>query len=186
LQPGNRLFVERRAAGIYTLSSVHSDDNVFFFSTGTGEAPHNAMIAELLTRGHRGKIISAVSVRYLRDAAYRQRHDELMRQYSNYRYYVLSTREPQRNDPWISALNGHCHLQDLILTRQLERHSGIDLNPASTQVFLCGNPEMIGAQHVTGSSASIVRPGSMLDLLLERGFRVGQAGQAGNIHFECY
>jgi ferredoxin--NADP+ reductase len=186
LQPGACLFVESHAAGNYTLGCLRAAENVFFFATGTGEAPHNAMIAELLTQGHRGKVVSVVSVRYLRDAAYRERHEELMRRYSNYRYYVLSTREPQSDVPWISTLNGRCHLQDLILTRQLERHSRIDLDPANTQVFLCGNPGMIGAQHATGSSAANVKSGSMLELLMERGFRIGESGQSGNLHFERY
>jgi ferredoxin--NADP+ reductase len=186
LQPGDRLFVERRAAGNYKLENVRPDNNVFFFATGTGEAPHNAMIAELLARGHRGRIISIVSVRHLRDAAYRACHEELMRRYPNYRYFVLTTRERLANEPWSSSFGCRCHLQDLIVSRQLERRAGVALEPKITQVFLCGNSEMIGAEHVTAASLPGVKPGSMLDVLLERGFQLGQAERPGNVHFERY
>lgn len=185
LQTGDRLFVERHAAGSYTLTSVQPGNDVFFFATGTGEAPHNTMIAELLARGHRGNIINVVSVRHLRDAAYRACHEHLARRYSNYRYFVLATREPQTSESWPSLLSCRCHLQDLVASRQLEQHTGVSLDPANAQVFLCGNSEMIGARHATASSAA-VEPGSMLDILLKRGFQFGQAGQSGNVHFERY
>jgi ferredoxin--NADP+ reductase len=184
LKEGDRLFVSPYATGHYTLGSIEPHCNVFFFATGTGEAPHNAMIADLLTRGHRGKIISVVSVRYLRDAAYRASHEELIRRYSNYWYFVLTTREQRGKEPWTAPLG--CHLQDLIVTKALESRSGASLDPTNSQVFLCGNSEMIGAQRGSAASPTNVKPGSMLDLLMERGFRVGQAGQAGNIHFERF
>jgi ferredoxin--NADP+ reductase len=180
LQVGDRLFVERRAAGTYTLGGVRPDDNVFF-ATVTGEAPHNAMIAELLSRGHRGKVVSVVSVRYLRDAAYRECHERLAERYQNYRYHVLTTREP----PTFS-FNGPYHLQDLVTTGELERQSGVALDPANPQFFLCGNAEMIRAQHATATSATAIKAGSMLDVLIGRGFQLGRAGQPGNVHFERY
>jgi ferredoxin--NADP+ reductase len=185
-QTGDRLFIERHAAGRYTLASVHPDNNVFLFATGTGEAPHNAMIAELLTHGHGGQIISCVSVRHLRDAAYRSCHEQLGRRYSNYHYCVLTTREPQTGEHWTSALPRRCHLQDLLASGQLERHTGVTLDPANTQVFLCGNSEMIGARQTAASASATAERGSMLDMLLKRGFQVGKAGQPGNVHFERY
>ena len=40
---------------------------MLFLATGTGEAPHNYMLWELLRRGHTGRILSACCVRYRRD-----------------------------------------------------------------------------------------------------------------------
>jgi ferredoxin--NADP+ reductase len=186
LQPGDRLFVERHAAGGYTLATVQTHQNVFFFATGTGEAPHNAMIAELLTRGHRGQIISVVSVRHSLDAAYRACHEQLVHCYSNYGYVVLTTRELQAGEPWTSPTSCRCHLQDLVASTQLERHTGVALDPENAQVFLCGNPEMIGTRQAAASASATGKPGSMLDILLKRGFQVGKTGQPGNVHFERY
>ena len=49
--------VEPRATGHYTLAGIPAEANVAFFATGTGEAPHNAMIAELLAAGWPGEIV---------------------------------------------------------------------------------------------------------------------------------
>lgn len=60
---GIAMFLGPHAHGSYTLRDVKPDDDVLFVATGTGEAPHNAMTAELLSRGHRGRIASITCVR---------------------------------------------------------------------------------------------------------------------------
>ena len=59
----DRIYMSRKFTGRYTLDGVDPTDNVVFLATGTGEAPHNKMVAELLRRQHPGKILSAVCVR---------------------------------------------------------------------------------------------------------------------------
>jgi len=186
LAPGARLFVSPHAAGHYTLTGIQPEDGIFFFATGTGEAPHNAMIADLLLRGHRGPIVSAVSVRLRRDAAYRAVHDELMRRFANYHYLIRSTREPENVDPSLPDYIGKRYLQDLVRSGEMERVAGAQLDPAHAHVFLCGNPTMIGAARSHESAAPIALPSSMLDLLLQRGFQIDDPKQPGNVHFERY
>jgi ferredoxin--NADP+ reductase len=186
LGAGDRLFVERHSAGHYLLDPVQPDDDVVFFATGTGEAPHNAMIAELLSRGHRGRIASAVSVRLLKDAAYRTIHQTLAECYANYKYVVLTTREPANLDATLHDYVGKRYLQQLVETGELERETGVRLNPAKAHAFLCGSPVMIGAPRHAALSQQTALPGSMLDLLLRRGFRPDEPQRPGNIHFERY
>lgn len=183
LHIGGRLFVEPRAAGKYTLHGVEPVSDVFFFASGTGEAPHNAMIAELLARGHRGRIVSVVSVRYLRDAAYLNSHQRLMQWYPHYQYFVLATRETTIDPPSNVIVNGRYHLQQFVSSGELERRSGIRLDPANCQIFLCGNADMIGTVHRESAPGVAAKAGSMLDMLLCRGFRTGDQA---NVHFECY
>ena len=64
LREGDRLFLGEKITGHFTLDPVQPDDTVVFLATGTGEAPHNYMLWELLRRGHRGRILSACCVRY--------------------------------------------------------------------------------------------------------------------------
>jgi ferredoxin--NADP+ reductase len=183
--PGSRLFVELHAAGHYTLATVKPDDDVFFFATGTGEAPHNAMIAELLSAGHRGRIVSAVCVRQKIDAAYRTIHDELVRRFPNYRYLVLTTREPVNLDPAHPHFVGKQYLQDTIRSGRLEIDTQVPLDPRRGQVFLCGSPAMIGiGQH--HRSPHWPEPGSMLELLASQSFRPDEPQRPGNVHFERY
>jgi ferredoxin--NADP+ reductase len=186
LNRGDRLFVEQHASGHYTLQSVPANDDIFFFATGTGEAPHNAMIAELLAAGHQGRIVSAVSVRHWRDAAYLSVHEELMRRFSNYWYHVLTTRERENIDPEFRGYRGKKYLQDLVKSGSLERDTGVALDPLHAQAFLCGSPEMIGISRRTSVNPSSSTSGSMLDLLSERGFQPDQPQRPGTLHFERY
>src|SRR5436309_550738 len=75
------------------INPVKPGDTVVFLATGTGEAPHNYMIWELLRRGHAGKIVSVCCVRFLRDLGYLDIQRELMRRHGHYKYITLTTRE---------------------------------------------------------------------------------------------
>ena len=66
LREGDRLYLGEKITGAYTLDPVKPDDAVVFLATGTGEAPHNYMLWDLLRRGHDGPILSACCVRYAR------------------------------------------------------------------------------------------------------------------------
>ena len=183
LREGDRLFVGEKITGAYTLDPVRPDDAVVFLATGTGEAPHNYMLWDLLRRGHRGRILSACCVRYGKDLGYRAVHDDLMHRHPNYTYLALTTRE--------AADAGHkVYIQDLITSGQLEERLGAPLDPARTHVFLCGNPKMIGAPEKDRETGERVypRPPGVIELLEGRGFRADQANIKfkGNIHYEEY
>jgi ferredoxin--NADP+ reductase len=187
LAPGQRLFAEERVAGAYTLEGVAPTDNVLFLATGTGEAPHNAMIAELVVGGHRGRIASAVSVRHRHDLAYADAHRRLESRLGNYRYLALTTREPENLDAGHPSYVGKRHLQDYVRSGDLERDIGWSLDPKNTHVFLCGNPAMIGVPvRVPGSDERHPQPGGMIELLVERGFVPDAPRRPGNVHFERY
>jgi ferredoxin--NADP+ reductase len=162
---------------------VRPDDNVVFLATGTGEAPHNYMLWELLRRGHTGHILSACCVRYRRDLGYVATHEELMRRYPNYTYLSLTTREAD-------TVKHKVYIQDLITSGQLEERLGAPLDPARTHVYLCGNPKMIGVpvkDRETGER-SYPQPAGVIEILERRGFQADQAQPKvkGNIHFEEY
>jgi ferredoxin--NADP+ reductase len=89
LKRGDSILCGPHIHGHYTLAGVQRNDNVVFAATGTGEAPHNAMLADLLAAGHRGRIVSVSCVRRKRDLAYLAAHRELEKRYANYRYLTL-------------------------------------------------------------------------------------------------
>jgi ferredoxin--NADP+ reductase len=183
LREGDRLFMGDKIAGHYTLDPVKSGDTVIFLATGTGEAPHNYMLWELLTRGHTGRIISVCCVRYQRDLAYLLVHQELTRRYPQYTYVAMTTREAHQGGQKV-------YIQDLITSGQLEEHLGGALDPATTHVFLCGNPSMIGVptkDRDTGAKVYPVPQGAV-EILEKRGFEMDQPQikRKGNLHFEQY
>jgi ferredoxin--NADP+ reductase len=183
LSPGRRIHVSTQAHGSYTLAGIPPDANVLFAATGTGEAPHNAMIAELLAKGHRGQISSLVCVRYRRDLAYLRSHRRLTEMYPQYRHLPLTTREPENCDPALPGYIGKQYIQDVLCSDRPERQLGFPLNPAHTHVYLCGNPLMIG---LPSSPKTPAAPGGAVAALSARGFQLDRPGERGNIHCERY
>jgi ferredoxin--NADP+ reductase len=181
LKEGDRLYLGEKITGHYSLEGVKDDDSVLFLSTGTGEAPHNYMLWELLRRGHRGRIVSVCCVRYLRDLGYLKTHLAVAAMYPNVTYIPMATREGQ---------GGKKYIQDLITSGEMERILGKPLDPGSCHVFLCGNPKMIGVQEKDRETGQLVwpRPPGVIEILMERGFRTDKhsAKERGNIHFEEY
>ena len=187
LQAGDRLLVGPHAHGHYGLADVDPHDRIVFAATGTGEAPHNAMLAELLSRGHRGPIASITCVRCRQDLGYLQRHRRLESLFENYHYVSLTTREPENLDPARPDYVGKQYVQQYLQSGRLASETGIELDPARTHVFLCGNPDMIGVPHHThDESRRYPSPGGMIEVLEQLGFQIDQPHHRGNIHFERY
>ncbi len=124
---GDRIYLGPKVAGRYTLDSVTNPRaEIVFFSTGTGEAPHNGMVIDLLRKGHTGPIISAVTVRQNADLGYFDKHRELESRYPNYHYIPMPTREegiPKR------------YLQDLIRDNDFTDRLGVTLSPQTSHIF---------------------------------------------------
>jgi ferredoxin--NADP+ reductase len=183
LREGDRLHLGEKITGTFTLDPVRPADTVLLLSTGTGEAPHNYMLWELLGRGHAGRILAACCVRYRRDLGYRDLQTILERRYPQYTYLSLVTREPE-------VAGRKVYIQDLITSGELEQHLGRPLEAASTHVFLCGNPKMIGVPERDRGTGEMVypQPPGVIEILERRGFRMDQPGHkiAGNIHYEKY
>ena len=185
LRAGDRLHVSPHAHGRYTLAGVASDEQIVFVATGTGEAPHNAMLAELLASVSRQPIVSVACVRYRSDLAYLPVHRELERRFANYRYLALTTREPENLDPLSPGYVGKRHLQDYFASGEFERAAGIRLDAARTHVYLCGNPAMVGLP-VRGVDTAGPAQKGMVDVLQRRGFVLDSPDRPGNLHCERY
>lgn len=186
LDVGSRLFVGPHPKGHYTLAAVRPDDHVVMLATGTGEAPHNAMLGELLARGHRGRILCAVSVRQERDLAYLETHRRVERLWSNYRYVTITTREPRNVDPTHPEFVGKFRLQDFVRSGQISDALGVPFEPRTCHVFLCGNPAMVGIPKEEHGQRIYPQPTGMIEILERLGFQADRPGHAGNIHFEKY
>lgn len=168
LRVGDRLFVQPRVVGTYTLSGIGVDDDVILLGTGTGEAPHNAMATKLLDDGHRGKVVVATCARVMRDFGYKKEHDVLREKFKNYVYLTYTTREPRNLNSTASDYVGLERLQTVYKSGRLAKDAGVSLHPSSTHIFLCGNPAMIGLRRPIDPPLS--QPG-MLQLLIDDGFQ---------------
>jgi ferredoxin--NADP+ reductase len=179
-RPGDRIYMGPKVAGRYTLGPVTDPHGtVVFFATGTGEAPHNAMVVELLRKGHMGRIVSAVTVRNLSDLGYLEKNRELERRYENFHYLPLPTREPGIPKRYI---------QDLINEDAFAKEFGVELDPERTHVFMCGNPAMIGLPKEDEETGALTypQPTGVVEILTKRGFALDHRKTKGNLHYEEY
>lgn len=184
LREGDRLQLGERITGHFTLEGVKPTDAILFLSTGTGEAPHNYLLWQLLKERHQGPIVSACCVRYRQDLGYLAIQDRLMRDYPNYKYLALTTREAENAGKKV-------YIQDALTSGEFARQLGRPLDPNSTHVYLCGNPNMIGVpikDHATGERRYPKPPGVVEVLETQYGFKADlpAAKFRGNIHFEEY
>jgi ferredoxin/flavodoxin---NADP+ reductase len=176
--PGDRLYLGPKVAGRYTINAIEDpSSSIVFCATGTGEAPHNAMVVELLRKGHYGPILSVVTVRYLTDLAYLDEHHRLEERFPNYQYLPVPTREPDVEKRYI---------QDLIEDGTLDESLGRAPEPEETHFFLCGNPNMIGLPEWTEYGPKFPTTVGVAQLLHDRGFVLDRRGRPGNIHYEEY
>jgi ferredoxin--NADP+ reductase len=177
---GDRIFMSPKFTGRYTLEGVETSDNVVFLSTGTGEAPQNLMTAELLRRGHEGKIVSVVCVRYRRDLAYESEQAVVEESFPNYQYVALTTREPENEGNKI-------YIQDFVESGRLEEVLDAPLDPANTHVFLCGNPLMIGLpKWDDDGTMHFPETRGVCEILHQRGFTIDHLRERGSVHYEEY
>lgn len=187
LSSGRRMYIAPKPHGHYTLQPVQQGDDVVFLATGTGEAPHNAMLAELLRRGHAGRTASFVSVRYRADLGYLETHRELERRFDNYRYVPVTTREPENLDPAHPHFVGKQHLQDLFSHDRLPATLGWTPDPARTHFFLCGHPKMIGFPRYDADGHTVYpEPPGMIERLELLGFPHDLPHKPGCVHAERY
>jgi ferredoxin--NADP+ reductase len=177
-KPGDRIYLGPKIAGRYSLDPVMDPTGqVLFLATGTGEAPHNTMIVELLRKGHRAPIVSAVSVRHRSDLGYLDAHRRLEERFENYHYLPLPTRDPD---------TAKFHLQDVIRRDLLSERLGVELDPQRTHVYLCGHPGMIGLPVWEGEAPRFPEATGVCELLHGRGFTLDRRGRLGNVHYEEY
>ena len=140
LGEGNKVWLGPKATGLFTIDQVPAETDLFLIATGTGLAPYVSMIrTDLLERDRARRIVIAHGARYSWDLGYRAELEGLAKKYPNLTYVPSITR-PSDDGQW-SGETGY--LQDQLSDGRLEAYSEVELSPASSHVFLCGNPSMI-------------------------------------------
>lgn len=167
LHPGSRLFLGPKASGVFTLDRVPPGKAVVLIATGTGLAPYISMLRTMLVNETQRRFVVLHGARYSWDLGYRGELESLARLRSNFTYIPSITRPDQ--DP---SFHGHIgRVQALLEKGVVEKESGVVLEPAQADVFLCGNPDMIK---------------TVKSMLEGKGFSTDLPGKPGTIHVEEY
>jgi ferredoxin--NADP+ reductase len=125
------------------------------------------MLRTMLMHETQRKFIVLHGARYGWDLGYRGELESLARLRPNFTYIPSITRPDQ--DPHFHGRTGR--IQALVEQGVLEAESGVALDPAQAEVFLCGNPEMV----------NLVK-----QLLEAKGFSAKKGEAPVTIHIEEY
>ncbi|WPC34246.1 ferredoxin--NADP reductase [Acinetobacter sp. YWS30-1] len=141
LKVGDELYLDKIPYGYLTLAryQLPLPQDLWLLGTGTGLAPFLSMLQDFETWNKYKHINLVYSVRTQDELAYADRIQEIAESfgegYTGFKFIPIITRDPE------AAL--HHRLPILIENGELERAAGLQLNPETSHVMLCGNPEMV-------------------------------------------
>ncbi len=116
-----------------------------------------------------------------------QTHRRLEERFPNYRYFALTTREPENLDKSRPDFVGKMHLQDIVFRDDYRQLIADRFDPHAAHAFVCGNPAMLGLPERTADGGlSFPKPPGMVETLQDLGLRLDEPHRPGTIHFEKY
>ena len=165
LSIGDRVWMGKKAVGMFTLDEIEPSKNVVLIATGTGVAPYMSMLRSNALK-RTGKIVVIHGAANSWDLGYSSELKLLASMFPNFHYHPTIT-EPDKEpsgwdgdirfigDIWESKL-----VDELIETKPL---------PENSDIFLCGNPKMVHG---------------MREMLYKDGFKDHKRKSPGEIHAE--
>ena len=160
LAPGDTLYVAPNPAGFLVLSELPEAGTLWLVSTGTGIAPFLSILATDAPWRRYRNVVLVHAVRHARELVYR----ETIEGFPDVKYLRIVSRE---NAP--GALGGR--IPAALRDGRLEKAAGLELSAATSQVMLCGNPDML-----KDTTAALV----------ERGMRKHRRRAPGHITVESF
>ncbi|MFC6051579.1 ferredoxin--NADP(+) reductase [Acinetobacter sp. Ac_877] len=141
LKVGDELYLEKIPYGYLTLAryQLPLPKDLWLLGTGTGLAPFISMLQDFETWSNYKNIHLVYSVRTASELAYADRIQEIAETFgeghTGFKFTPIITRDPE------APL--HDRLPVLIKNGELEKAVGLELNPKTTHIMLCGNPQMV-------------------------------------------
>jgi ferredoxin--NADP+ reductase len=163
LGQGDRLYVAANPAGFLVLSEVPDAETLWLVSTGTGIAPFLSILRTDAPWRRFKHVVLVHAVRHARELVYREMIEDLVKK-SALRYVSFVSREAH---PGSLAGRIPAALRD----GRLEQAAGLRIAPDTSQLLLCGNPDML--KDTTAA-------------LLERGLRKHRRRNPGHISVESF
>jgi ferredoxin--NADP+ reductase len=131
------VFLAPAAAGTFTLAEVPDAANLWLIATGTGIGPFLSMLKTEQPWKRFQRIALVHAVRQAGDLTYRDTIERFRADHPDqFRCVSLVSREAHPG-----ALPGR--IPQAIEDERLERAAGLELSATSSQVMLCGNPDMV-------------------------------------------
>jgi len=141
LKVDDDIYLEKIPYGFLTLAryQLPLQKDLWLLGTGTGLAPFISMLQDFETWSKYESITLVYSVRTASELAYATRIKEIAETFgeghTGFKFVPIITRDPH--------VPLHDRLPVLIENGELEKAVGLSLNPETSHVMLCGNPQMV-------------------------------------------
>jgi ferredoxin--NADP+ reductase len=168
LQRGSKLWLSPKMTGMFTMDKVPADTHIVLIATGTGLAPYMSMLRTHLGESNDRHVLVVQGARHSWDLGYRAELMTMQRLSPRLTYLPIISNPEEEVVPW-TGLTGL--IDDWWGSETLIRAWQMAPSPATTHVFLCGNPLMIEA---------------MLKVLGVDGYVEHTPKQPGQIHLEKF
>ncbi len=165
LSQGRRIWVDSQILGIFDIRDVPQGMNIVMIATGTGLAPYISFLRSHLTENRDIKMAVIHGAAYPWDLGYLSELQFISSSFDNFYYFPTLLKA---DDTW-TGLRGY--IEKHLASGILENGAGIELDPARTHVFLCGNPKMV--ETVTA-------------FLYKKDYTRNTAEKPGSLHIEEY
>ncbi|MEO1174332.1 MAG: ferredoxin--NADP reductase, partial [Myxococcota bacterium] len=139
LPVGGRVWMSERAKGDFTIEDVPQDKNLVLVSTGTGIGPYMSILRTYRGQARWKRLVLINGARLSSDLGYAEELSQLAAGDPSMTYIPCVSREPS-SSPW-RGIRGR--VQQVLESPNYERLTGSVLDPKSSHIFLCGNPDMI-------------------------------------------
>lgn len=137
LEVGDRLFVGDRIVGSFRLSEVPPEQDILMIATGTGITPFISFLRSHVAERPQSRMVVVQGASHQRDLGYYAELAFLRNAFPNFHYLPTLT---DADATW----NGHrMWIEEMLASGEIEKASGIALDPERTHVYLCGNPTMV-------------------------------------------
>jgi ferredoxin--NADP+ reductase len=137
LEPGDPLFIAPRSAGFFVLDEVPAADTLWMLSTGTAIGPFLSILTTAQVWRQFGHIVLVHAVRHAPELTYRDGIEALLAGHPAQLQYIPFV---SREDTGF-AIRGR--VTAAIDDGRLEERAGRKLDAATSQVMICGNPDMV-------------------------------------------
>jgi ferredoxin--NADP+ reductase len=164
LKPGDKLWMDGVAKGVFTLEGISDDRNLVMVATGTGVGPYISMLRAFSDQGRWRRFVLIHGVRHVGDLGYADEIAAMTREDPTITYIPIVSRDPE-----FGGLQGR--VQHVLEADTFEQATGFDFTPDTCNLFLCGNPEMVK---------------SVREFADGLGFTMHSRRKPGTLHFEKY
>lgn len=137
LNDGDALEVMAPATGFLTLEEVPQADTLWMLATGTGVGPFISILRDNQVWRQYTNVVLVYAARKAEDLAYPELINQTLADHSDQFHFVpiVSRETPE------GVLNGR--IPTLLAEDAIQQQVGLTVDAESSQVMLCGNPDMI-------------------------------------------